>query len=108
MRILTTWIVSFGLAFGSVGSLGDVPMTKWGKPSLQGNWDFRTVTPFQRPAAFADKEFLTVNSISRLDGHKSLRKTSFPSKLLPRGSFNIFILMFPTIEKATTNGGEAR
>ena len=43
-------VCSFGQA--------DVPMKAWGKPSLQGNWDFRTVTPFQRPAAFADKEFL--------------------------------------------------
>ena len=67
MRILTTWIVSFGLAFGSVGSLGDVPMTKWGKPSLQGNWDFRTVTPFQRPAAFADKEFLTSEEVDEFE-----------------------------------------
>ena len=66
MRILTTWIVSFGLTLGSVGSLGDVPMTKWGKPSLQGNWDFRTVTPFQRPAAFADKEFLTSEEVDEL------------------------------------------
>ena len=41
----------------------DVPMKAWGKPSLQGNWDFRTVTPFQRPAAFADKEFLTLEEV---------------------------------------------
>ena len=48
-----------------VCSLGqaDVPMKAWGKPSLQGNWDFRTVTPFQRPAAFADKEFLTPEEV---------------------------------------------
>lgn len=45
-------------------ALADVPMTAWGKPSLQGNWDFRTVTPFQRPAAFADKEFLTPDEVS--------------------------------------------
>tara|TARA_B100001964_G_scaffold41169_1_gene45418 strand:+ start:14733 stop:15677 length:945 start_codon:yes stop_codon:yes gene_type:complete len=44
-------------------SLADVPMKAWGKPSLQGNWDFRTVTPFQRPAAFADKEFLTADEV---------------------------------------------
>ena len=48
-------VCSFGQA--------DVPMKAWGKPSLQGNWDFRTVTPFQRPAAFADKEFLTPEEV---------------------------------------------
>ena len=37
----------------------DVPMTSWGKPDLQGVWDFRTITPMERPEDLADKEFLT-------------------------------------------------
>ena len=37
----------------------DTPMTPWGKPSLQGNWDFRTITPFPRPTALADQEVLS-------------------------------------------------
>ena len=28
-------------------------------PNLEGVWDFRTLTPLERPAAFGDKEFLT-------------------------------------------------
>lgn len=52
---------------GSTVGLADVPMTAWGKPSLQGNWDFRTVTPFQRPASFADKEFLTVEEVEEFE-----------------------------------------
>ena len=35
------------------------PQTPWGDPDLQGMWDFRTVTPLERPEEFADKEFLT-------------------------------------------------
>ena len=35
------------------------PRTPDGKPDLQGIWDFRTVTPMERPAEFADKAFLT-------------------------------------------------
>jgi hypothetical protein len=38
---------------------GTVPRTSWGKPDLQGVWDFRTVTPLERPAELAGKEVLT-------------------------------------------------
>ena len=30
-----------------------------GRPDLQGVWDFRTITPLQRPAPFGDREVLT-------------------------------------------------
>ena len=30
----------------------EVPRTDWGTPSLQGTWDFRTMTPFERPEQF--------------------------------------------------------
>jgi len=33
--------------------------TPWGHPDLQGIWDFRTVTPLERPAELAGKETLT-------------------------------------------------
>ena len=35
------------------------PRTPWGDPDLQGTWDFTTITPLQRPAEFAGKEFLS-------------------------------------------------
>jgi hypothetical protein len=35
------------------------PRTADGQPDLQGVWDFRTVTPLERPAEFAGKEFVT-------------------------------------------------
>ena len=38
---------------------GAVPGTPWGHPDLQGIWDFRTITPLERPAEVADREFLT-------------------------------------------------
>ena len=34
------------------------PRTAWGTPDLQGVWDFRTITPMERPAGF-DNEVLT-------------------------------------------------
>jgi hypothetical protein len=36
-----------------------VPRTPDGKPDLQGVWDFRTITPMQRPTTLGGKEVLT-------------------------------------------------
>ncbi len=33
--------------------------TPWGAPDLQGVWDFRTITPLQRPEELGDQAFLT-------------------------------------------------
>ena len=35
------------------------PRTSWGAPSIDGIWDFRTLTPFERPPELAGKEFFT-------------------------------------------------
>ena len=35
------------------------PRTGWGDPDLQGVWDFRTLTPLERPEDLGDKTFLT-------------------------------------------------
>ena len=36
-----------------------VHRTPWGEPDLQGVWDFRTLTPMERPDEFADKDVFT-------------------------------------------------
>ena len=36
-----------------------VPQTAWGKPDLQGVWDFRSLTPMERPEQFAAGQELT-------------------------------------------------
>ena len=43
------------------------PRMPWGQPDLQGVWDFRTITPLQRPEAFADQEFLTAEEAANLE-----------------------------------------
>ena len=40
------------------------PMTSWGVPDLTGTWDFATITPFNRPERFADREYLTEEEYS--------------------------------------------
>ena len=49
------------------GAQTDAPRTAWGQPDLQGVWDFRTITPMQRPERLADQEFLTEEEAADLD-----------------------------------------
>ena len=41
------------------GAQAPEPRTPWGDPDLQGIWDFRTITPLERPGALAGKAVLT-------------------------------------------------
>ena len=41
--------------------------TPWGHPDLQGVWDFRTITPLERPAELAGRAFLTEEEASGLE-----------------------------------------
>ena len=41
------------------GQDGSAPRTPWGAPDLGGVWDFRTLTPLERPVALKDKAVLT-------------------------------------------------
>ena len=45
----------------------DLPRTAWGTPDLQGVWDFRSITPMERPDDLADTEFLTAEEAARLE-----------------------------------------
>ena len=37
----------------------ETSLTPWGDPDLQGVWDYRTMTPLQRPTDLADKDVFT-------------------------------------------------
>ncbi len=43
------------------------PRTAWGDPDLGGIWDYRTITPMQRPEKHADQEFLTEEEAAALE-----------------------------------------
>ena len=46
-------------ATGQPGQAGPPPRTPWGAPDLHGVWDFRTITPLERPTDLAGKSVLT-------------------------------------------------
>ena len=48
-------------------SAQEAPKTSWGAPDLQGVWDFRSITPMQRPEELGDKAFLTVEEVAELE-----------------------------------------
>ena len=78
------------LSAGSAGSAGSpVPRTPDGRPDLQGVWDFASVTPLQRPAELAGKEFLTEEDVSALEAAAAARVDRPPPPGDP-GGYNRF------------------
>ena len=45
----------------------EAPRTPWGAPDLQGVWDFRSLTPLQRPEELGNKAFLTEEEAANLE-----------------------------------------
>ena len=54
-----SWAFVVLVAWPALTMAQDVPQTVWGAPDLQGVWDFRTITPLERPENLGDKAFLT-------------------------------------------------
>lgn len=72
VTIATVAVAGAGLVMPSVAqsqnaAAGGAPRTAWGQPDLQGVWDFRTITPMERPEALADQEFLSAEDVADLE-----------------------------------------
>ncbi|MGW8368927.1 MAG: hypothetical protein ACWGPN_09640 [Gammaproteobacteria bacterium] len=59
------------------------PRTPWGAPDLQGVWDYRTITPMERPRQFGDREFYTDEEIAELEGRAAERMDQPPGENAP-------------------------
>jgi len=57
--------------------------TPWGDPDLQGVWDYKTITPLERPAAMGDRQFLNDEEVARLEGNAARRLDSPPDENTP-------------------------
>lgn len=49
----------------------ELPRTDWGAPDLQGVWSNESLTPFERSAQFADKEFFSDEEARNLAARKA-------------------------------------
>ena len=54
------------------------PRTPDGQPDLQGIWDYRTVTPLERPPQFKDKAFLTDEEVADYERRAAARVDGRP------------------------------
>ena len=70
----------------------DFPRTPSGQPDLQGVWDFRTITPMERPEALSDKPFLTAEEAAEIENIRALqdegRDDEVPADIV--GNYNTF------------------
>ena len=92
-RFLTTVAVAAIVAFAALGSTPvsgqtrkasgarrPAPRAADGHPDLQGVWDFRTMTPRQRPAEYAGKETLTEAEALEFERKNALNQDNRESK----------------------------
>jgi len=66
--------------------------TPWGDPDLQGVWDFRTLTPLERPAELAEKEVFTPEEAAQFEATR-LAEIEGLDDAVPRdiiGNYNQF------------------
>ena len=66
---VAVWLATFVVLAPTAAQ--DVPRTPWGTPDLVGIWDFRTVTPLERPKDLADEEFLTDKEAAEFEANFS-------------------------------------
>src|SRR6267154_5371324 len=51
-----------------------LPRTPDGKPDLQGVWDFKTITPMERPRELGTKEFFTADEAAAWERDENRRQ----------------------------------
>ena len=56
------------------GQAGAPPQALDGRPDLQGVWDFRTVTPLERPEDLSDRRFLTEEESAEIEAGAAERR----------------------------------
>ena len=71
---ITVAVVALAAAPAAAQSAAaEAPRTSWGAPDLQGVWDFRSLTPLERPEELGDKAFLTAEEAAALEQEAVLR-----------------------------------
>ena len=92
MVLAVAWLAPAEPAAQAQDASGDseLPRTAWGDPDLQGViWSFATITPLERPAAYAGRERLTQEEVVALNANALTRGDQPPPPGDP-GAYNAF------------------
>jgi hypothetical protein len=65
-----------------------VKHTPWGDPDLQGTWDYRTITPLERPMNMGDRQFLTDAEATQLEARAAKRLDEPPDADVPANTIH--------------------
>jgi len=57
--------------------------TPWGDPDLQGVWDYKTITPLERPQNMAGRQYLTEEEVNQLETRAAKRLDEPPDETVP-------------------------
>ncbi len=100
MTVRSTWVTGvavFVLALLLLPAMtkaqdSAVPRTAWGAPDLQGVWDFRTLTPFERPEALEGKDVFSNEEVAEFEAERNaaiaVRDDQVPADIV--GNYNQF------------------
>jgi hypothetical protein len=72
------------------------PRTPDGHPDLQGTWDFRTLTPLERPSDLAGKQVLTDEEAASLEQRAAQNRVDRAPRAGDPGTYNQFWFDFGT------------
>ena len=61
------------------------PRTPWGDPDLMGVWDYKTITPLERPQNMAGRALLTDEEVTKLEGAAAKNLDQPPDENTPVG-----------------------
>ena len=67
MLVRQLTMVAVGVLLVVPVSAQEAPQTSWGAPDLQGIWDFRSITPLERPEDLAEQQFLSEEEAANLE-----------------------------------------
>ncbi len=98
-KVTLTVIVIMVLGPIGAGAQSTALQTDWGHPDLQGVWDFRTITPMERPEDLGDQAFLSAEEAAGLEQAAVDRETRLANEAARRteaggnvGAYNNFWL----------------
>ena len=79
-RMKAAWLLVFlgilatPLVVQAQSAIDDIPRLADGRPDLQGSWDFRTITPMQRPESLAGIEVLNEEELATFEAAENVRR----------------------------------